>query len=182
MYVVIPQHLLAPTALVTLLYVVSGMTSLNPPLVEARPMQNDPEGFQGLRWGTSLEDIDGLLLISSWQHINEYEFAAGPPRIGKASPESVKLSTVDGKFARVTVRYHGQTTHTQLLAYLESQFGRIERMPGSMVRGLNQQYNWRGPETEINLTYQAMGERGFLFIESRTFAPRFTDTLPEHAY
>lgn len=150
--------------------------------VGAGPMKNDPEGFRGIRWGASLQSMEDLTLISTWRHIHEYEFKAGPPKIGNASPEYVKLSTVDGKFARVTVRYHGEETHKQLLAHLESEFGEIERMPGSMVRGLNQQYNWRGPETEINLTYQAMGERGFLFIESRTFAPRFTDTLPEHAY
>lgn len=168
--------------LIILLSVAWGIISLSPAPAGAGAMQNDPEGFQGIRWGAPLQKVEGLVLINSWRYIDEYEFKAGPPQIGDASPESVKLSAVDGKFARVTVRYQGQETHTQVVADLESRFGRIERMPGSMVRGLNQQYNWRGPETEINLTYQAMGERGFLFIESRTLAPRFTDTLPEHAY
>ena len=73
-------------------------------------------------------------------------------------------------------------THEQVVAYLQSRFGPIERMPGSMMRGLSQTYTWRGPETQINLTYQGMGARGFIFIESRTFAARFIDMLPEHAY
>ena len=50
-----------------------------------------------------------------------------------------------------------------------------------MTRGLNQQYNWRGTETEINLTYQAGTERGYIFIDSRTLAPRFNDDITDSA-
>jgi hypothetical protein len=48
-----------------------------------------------------------------------------------------------------------------------------------MMRGLNQQFNWRGPNTEANLTYQENVERGFVSIESRNLSPRFNDFLPE---
>ncbi len=145
-------------------------------------MQNDPGGYRGISWGASLSANDDVVLLSTWQHIDEYEFKDGPPGLGDATLEVVKLSTVSGEFARVTIRYHGKENHDQIVAYLESHYGPIERMPGSMMRGLNQQYNWRGPETELNLTYQAMGERGFIFIESRTLAPHFLDTLPDSAY
>ena len=50
-----------------------------------------------------------------------------------------------------------------------------------MARGLNQQYNWRGSDTEINLTYQAGTERGYIFIDSRTLAPRFNDYITDSA-
>ena len=168
------------------LAVLVGMTwaaaALAPTRVHAIPMQNDPEGFHGISWGAPLDTIKELTLSSSWDHMAEYEFNAGPPRLGEAPLTSVKLTTVNGKFARVTIHYQGTNTHTQVLAYLEERYGVIELMPGSMVRGLNQQFNWRGPETEINLTYQGMGERGFVFIESRTLAPRFTDVLSEHSH
>ena len=155
---------------------------LAPVRVGAMPMQNDPEGFQGISWGSSLNTVKGLTMTSSWDQFKEYEFKAGPPPLGHAPLGSVKLSTVGGKFARVTIHYHGENTHVQVLAYLEERYGVIERWPGSMVRGLNQQFNWRGPETEINLTYQRMGERGYIFIESRTLAPRFIDILSEHSH
>jgi hypothetical protein len=57
----------------------------------------------------------------------------------------------------------------------------IERLPGQMMRGLNQQYTWRGPETEISLTYEANRDRGFVFIESRNLAPRFQDRIADSA-
>jgi hypothetical protein len=50
-----------------------------------------------------------------------------------------------------------------------------------MMRGLNQQYNWRGGETEINLTYEANLDRGFIFIESRSLSPRFHDQITDSA-
>ncbi len=156
--------------------------AVTPARVGAVPMQNDPEGFQGISWGSTLKTVKALTLTSAWDQFEEYAFKAGPPRLGRASLTSVKLTTIGGQFARVTIHYHGAKTHAQVLAYLEGRHGAIERWPGSMVRGLNQQFNWRGPETEVNLTYQGMGERGYIFIESRTLAPRFTDVLSEHSH
>jgi hypothetical protein len=68
-----------------------------------------------------------------------------------------------------------------MLSFLESRFGRLERVPGQMARGLTQQYNWRGSDTEINLTYQAGTERGYIFLDSRTLAPRFNDDITDSA-
>ena len=66
-------------------------------------------------------------------------------------------------------------------AYLEQQFGSLERVPGQMMRGLNQQYTWRGTDTEITMTYHANTGRGFVFIDSRTLAPRFNDHITDSA-
>jgi len=79
------------------------------------------------------------------------------------------------------IRYQGDHVHRQVLRFLESRFGRLERVPGQMARGLTQQYNWRGTDTEINLTYQAGTERGYIFIDSRTLAPRFNDYITDSA-
>ncbi len=151
-------------------------------LLAAQTIRDDPKGFRGIPWGASLDDIAELKLVSTWRIVKEYEYEDGTPQWADASLTSLRLSSVYGKFARVSIKYTGEQTHNQILAYLESRFGEIEYMPGAMVRGLNQQYTWRGPDTEINLTYQGYGERGFLFLESRTHAARFNDVLPEHAY
>jgi hypothetical protein len=91
------------------------------------------------------------------------------------------LSSIEGQFARVTIRYKGEDVHRKILAYLEEEYGPIERIPGQMMRGLNQQYTWRGDESELNLTYQASTERGFIFLDSRTLAPRFNDYITDSA-
>lgn len=94
---------------------------------------------------------------------------------------SILYLSVDDQFARVTIRYQGERVHKQVLNFLETQFGPLERIPGQMARGLTQQYNWRGSETEINLTYQAGTERGYIFFDSRTLAPRFNDYITDSA-
>ena len=111
----------------------------------------------------------------------DYEFRDRPPVYADIPVESVHLSTVDDQFARVTIRYSGANAHAQVLQFLERSYGRIERLPGQMMRGLNQQYTWRGPDTEISLTYEANRDRGFIFIESRNLAPRFQDRMSDTA-
>ena len=144
-------------------------------------MANDPHGFHQIPWGVPLTDIPELTVTRSNSHTTDYEFRERPPVYAGIPVESVQLSTVDAQFARVTVRYRGAQTHTQVLQFLERSYGVIERLPGQMMRGLNQQYTWRGPDTEVSLTYEANRDRGFVFIESRNLAPRFQDRISDTA-
>ena len=150
-------------------------------LAGAVPMTNDPQGFRNIVWGTELTARTDLEPTRQGRNIVEYRFKNIPPSFADIPVESLRLSTVDNQFARVTIRYRGEETHKKILAYLELQFGQTERLPGQMLRGLNQQYNWRGSESEISLTYQASTERGYLFLDSRTLAPRFNDMLADTA-
>ena len=152
-----------------------------PARADAVSMTNDPKGFRNIVWGTALNARPDLEPTRQGPNITDYRFKNTPPSFAGIPVESLHLSTVDDQFARVTVRYRGEETHKKILAYLESEFGRMERLPGQMLRGLNQQYNWRGSESEINLTYQASTERGYLFLDSRTLAPRFNDLLADTA-
>jgi len=145
-------------------------------------MTNDPKGFAGIPWGSSLDAVPSLVLKETGEHIRRYDFKQSPPPFGEAAVESVRLFTFDGQFARVQVRYQGQRNHDMLMKYLEAQFGPIERLPGTMMRGLNQQYTWRGSETEVTITYAAASERGNLFLESRVLVPRFNDLLNDSGY
>ncbi len=152
------------------------------PSTHAGTMTNDPKGFNNIPWGTALDSRPELTLANSAPHIKEYDLKSGPLPLGEAKVDMMRLTTFDGKFARVTIRYRGKNVHTQVLAYLQAHYGSIDRTPGQTMRGVNQQYNWRGTDTEINMTYEGQGERGFLFIESAVLAPRFSDLLAEHGY
>lgn len=147
----------------------------------AVPMTNDPKGFHNIAWGSTLQSRPDLEITYQGPHITEYKFKNTAPAFAEIPVTSVKLSTIEKQFARVTVRYQGETTHKQIMRYMEERFGPLERIPGQMMRGLNQQYNWRGSESEINLTYQASTERGFIFLDSRTLAPRFNDYIGDSA-
>jgi hypothetical protein len=154
---------------------------VQPFAAHAVPMTNDPKGFQNIAWGSALQSQPDLEVTYEGPHVAEYQFKNTAPAFAGIPVSSVRLSTIEKKFARVTVRYQGETTHQQIMRYMEQRFGPLERIPGQMMRGLNQQYNWRGSESEINLTYQASTERGFIFLDSRTLAPRFIDVIESSA-
>jgi hypothetical protein len=138
--------------------------------------------FYGIPWGANLAEHNELKLVESTEHVQSYEWKDRTPLLGEAKLSLLRFVATDGQFARVAIRYSGEKNHAHVLTYLQSIFGPTERAPGSMMRGLNQQFTWRSDETEVNLTYQSFQERGSVFIESRTLAPRFNDVLPDSAY
>jgi hypothetical protein len=144
--------------------------------------EQDPNGFYGIRWGTRLAEVADLVQVESADPIQSYELKNGPPQLDDAKVDVLRFIAIEGALARVSIRYSGNNTHARILAYFESHYGSFNRTPGSMMRGLNQQFTWRGSETEVNLTYESYRERGNVFVESRTLAPRFSDVLPEHGY
>lgn len=147
----------------------------------AVPMVNDPKGFQDIPWGTPLSSRQDLETIRAGPHIIEYLRKREPSSFAGAEMTSILYVSLDDQFARVMIRYQGEPVHKHVLRFLETQFGGLERIPGQMARGLNQQYTWRGSDTEITLTYQAGTERGYIFIDSRTLAPRFNDYITDSA-
>jgi hypothetical protein len=120
-------------------------------------------------------------MLRSSAHIVEYVPKTDPLSFADTQMTSILYLSVDDQFARVTIRYQGSHVHKQVLNFLEIRFGRLDRMPGQMARGLAQQYTWRGPDTEITLTYQAGTERGYIFFDSRTLVPRFNDSITDSA-
>ena len=145
-------------------------------------MMNDPDGYNGLRWGTTLAKASELTLVKSTDRTAEFSPKDGVPLFGEAKVDSMTFIAIDEQFARVIVRYKGVATHTQVLGHLQKVYGPLDRSPGSMVRGLNQQFDWRGENTEVNVLYESVRDRGFIFIESRILASKFNEGLSETAY
>lgn len=174
------RRFLSPPSLIGLCLFMIGTVNSSAPLW-AVSMVNDPKGFQNITWGTPLTARQDLEAVRSGTHVAEYRRKAEQVTFAGAEMTSILYVAIDDQFARVTIRYHGEQVHTQVLNFLEAQFGSLQRVPGQMTRGLNQQYNWRGTDTEINVTYQAGTQRGYIFIDSRTLAPRFNDDITDSA-
>jgi hypothetical protein len=147
--------------------------------VPAVTMVNDPQGFGGIAWGSAFRESEEYVLAESSPRIKGYELKQGPPPLGEARIDAMRLLTIDGKFARVMVRYQGTQTHAKVLAYLEAKYGPLDRTPGQLSVGTLVLHNWRGPETEVNLTFDVKRERGVIFIESRTLMPVFQDAVSD---
>lgn len=143
----------------------------------AVPMMNDPHGFGGIPWGATIGEAPDYVLVESSPRIKEYELKQGPLPLGEARPNQMRFVTIDGRFGRLIVRYQGRETHAQIVAYLEATFGPLDRTPGQLSAGTLQQLNWRGPETEINLSFDASRAQGVIFFESQSLQPAFQDAI-----
>lgn len=145
-------------------------------------MSKDPRGFLDIPWGHPLQDRSELVEVDSTSIVRIFSLKNGHPQIAGIPMESMKLYTLEDQYARAIFHYRGEINHESLIHFLESTYGKIELAQGGMIRGLNQQYTWRGPETEISVTYHGFRERGVLSAESRILAPRFLDAFPDQLY
>ncbi|MDH5775063.1 MAG: hypothetical protein OEZ57_09140 [Nitrospirota bacterium] len=150
--------------------------------ISGTPIEQDPKGFYGILWGNPLAHREDLKSIDSSSSLQVYTLKQGNPDLDGIPMESLKLYGLDDQYARALFHYQGAATHKSLLEYLEGHFGNIDQPFGSMMRGLNQQFTWRGPETEITITYHGFRERGFLSAESRVLAPKFLHIHGEHSF
>jgi hypothetical protein len=87
----------------------------------------------------------------------------------------MKFSTIDGKFARVMVRYSGKDAHDRILSYLQQQFGPLDRTPGQVAGGAVKFFNWQGTDSEIILRYDLRTSQGVIFFESEAFRAKFNE-------
>ncbi len=141
----------------------------------AVPMTNDPKGFEGIPWGATFSETATFVKVEESGRFQMYELKSGAPPLGGTPVDSMRFTTVDGKFARVTIRYHGQAEHDRIMAYLESQYGPLDRTPGQIAAGAVQLYSWSGPTTEVTLRYRRRENQGIIFFESQSLRSSFTE-------
>ena len=144
-------------------------------LAFAGPMQNDPNGFEGIPWGATFSETDAFVIVEDAGLSQTYELKTGVPSLGPVKVDSMRFVTSEGKFARVTVRYQGKATHDQILAYLQSLYGSLDRTPGQIAGGPVKFYSWTGYETDVTLRYETGTDRGIIFFESQELRRKITE-------
>jgi hypothetical protein len=138
-------------------------------------MQNDPNGFEGIAWGATLSETDAFMIVEDAGQSKTYERKAGVPSLGPATVDSIRFTTLENKFMRVTVRYRGKTNHEQILAYLQSLYGPLDRTPGQIAGGSVKFYSWAGFETDVHLRYETETDHGIIFFESQELRRKITE-------
>jgi hypothetical protein len=141
----------------------------------AVPMQNDPNGFEGIPWGATFSETDTFIKVEDAGRSQTYELKTGAPSLGPVKVDSMRFVTSEGKFSRVTVRYQGKATHDQILAYLQSLYGSLDRTPGQIAGGPVKFFSWTGFETDVNLRYETGTDRGIIFFESQELRLKITE-------
>jgi len=144
-------------------------------LTFAVPMQNDPNGFEGIPWGATFSETDTFMKVEDAGRSQTYELKTGAPSLGPVKVDSMRFVTSEGKFARVTVRYQGKATHDQILAYLQSLYGSLDRTPGQIASGPVKFCSWTGFETDVTLRYETGTDRGIIFFESQELRHKITE-------
>ena len=145
-------------------------------LAFAVPMQNDPNGFEGIPWGATFSETDTFRKVEDAGRSQTYELKTGAPSLGPVKVDSMRFVTSDGQFARVTVRYQGKDTHDQILAHLQSLYGSLDRTPGQIAGGSVRFHSWTGFETEVTLRYEIGTDRGIIFFESQELRRKITES------
>lgn len=140
-------------------------------------MKEDPKGFEGIPWGAALSESETFGKVEDAGRLKTYELKGGPPSFGPAKVESMRFTTIDDRFARVTVRYHGKEAHDQLLTFLQSRYGPLDRTPGQFAGGAVKIFAWQGEETEVSLRYETRTDRGIIFFENPSLASRIEGAM-----
>jgi hypothetical protein len=160
----------------------AGILLLQGSQAPAVPILNDPNGFDGIPWGATLSDKDRFVSIEDTGRFQTYEYKDHPPMLGPTPVHSVRLTAFHHKFGRVTVRYSGQATHDAILAYLQSQYGPLDRTPGQIAVGPVKVYAWHGFQTEVTLRFESSPDRGIIFIESAILRERWGEDVPSTVF
>jgi hypothetical protein len=144
-------------------------------LALAVPIINDPNGFEDIPWGATFSETEHFVKVEEAGRLQTYEVKGKPPALGTTPVDSMRFTTFESKFGRVTVRYSGKDTHEGILTYLQSKYGALDRTPGQIAVGPVKVYAWHGFDTEITLRYETKVERGIIFFESRTLREKLSE-------
>ena len=150
--------------------------------VSGVPIANDPNGFGEMPWGTTLSDTEHFAKIEDSGRLQVYEQIGRTPLLGPVTVDSIRLTTFEKKFGRVTIRYSGQDTHEAILTYLQSTYGPLDHTPGQITVGPVKVYTWRGVYTDVTLRFDAKLDRGIIFFESRTLPEKPVDETSTTAF
>lgn len=165
---------MAPRPFAFLLCAVSSL-ALTGSLAMAVPILNDPNGFEDIPWGATFSEGEHFGKVEEAGALQTYEIKGATPTLGPVTVDSMRFTTFEGKFGRVTVRYTGKDTHERLLTYLQSKYGSLDRTPGQIAVGPIKVYAWHGFDTEVTLRYETNVERGIIFFESRTLREKLSE-------
>jgi hypothetical protein len=146
------------------------------------PIVNDPNGFEGISWGTILSETERFVKVEDSGRVQIYERREQPPALGTTPVDSIRFTTFEKKFGRVTVRYSGKDTHDGILTYLQATYGPLDRTPGQIAVGPVKVYAWQGLLTEVTLRFESGIDRGIIFFESRTLPEKLADGTSTTAF
>jgi hypothetical protein len=127
--------------------------------LKATFFQGEPDGFDGIRWGTKIAEVRGLTLRERPDEaIDLYERADGRKRFWDVRFFAVEYRFENGRFSGVVARRKGPEDWDPLLESLHQQYGRSAHLRSRLLDGTDEFVWSTDTTTRISLEYPG-GER-----------------------
>ncbi|MEO6023483.1 MAG: hypothetical protein ABIP64_10255 [Burkholderiales bacterium] len=114
----------------------------------ASAMQNEPRDFNGLVWGSSLDDHKASLrLVSADEHLAHYRRQSDAAVFGGVDAWRISYKFYHNRFSGGTVIFVGTRNLNAMLAHLNATYG-----PAQSVNPRHKIYVWEGERASIMLS------------------------------
>lgn len=127
----------------------------------ASAFENEPEGFRGLKWGTKITDIKGMVYLNKEGDFKNYSRKSEQMKIGNATLINIRYSFWQGRLASVRIMTKGHADWSALKGSTFSKFGE-----GIQPNSLIEYYYWNGNTSLISLEFNEFSKIGFLYMFS----------------
>jgi hypothetical protein len=127
--------------------------------------QNEPDGFRGIKWGTDISTLKGMIHVRSAPRnsgVVFYRRKGDELRFGDAQLDKLEYAFWNGKFSSVWIHSVGYANWLDLHDATTAEFGE-----GYQPHRYIEQYLWYGSSTMILLQYNQIGREGMLSMFSQ---------------
>ena len=141
--------------------------------VESARILNEPDGFNGYRWGTTVDSYPELRpvrdksLANQLPNVKVYE-DAGSLLLNGVKPDKIYYRFSKGRLGSIELRYQGRDNREKLRQWIEDTYGRAP-VPERKQKHIE----WHGENTVISLGYDLLSDRGqlwFIYLPDSPFA------------
>ena len=165
----IGEKLFRVALLITLFFGIFGFV-----VFPVHAFQNEPDGFRGLTWGTSIYTVAGKIEEQSQvgKTLSVVSFKDEKLKMGGAELSSIHYIFRDSWFFSVLVRAKKEENFEAVKRYLFGKYG--PRNQPDKKAGF---YEWKGEVTTIKLSYQPQSEEVYLGISSSKGVKAFAEEM-----
>ena len=149
------------------------LTAIGVPRVESARILNEPDGFNGYRWGTTIDRYPELrpvldeAIANQLPNVKVYE-DAGSLVLNGVKPDKIYYRFSKGRLGSIELRYEGRDNREKLRQWIEDTYGRA---PAPERKQKN--IEWHGENVVISLGYDILSDRGqlwFIYLPDSPFA------------
>lgn len=117
----------------------------------------EPDGFRGIKWGTSINDYKGMVLIETDGDTKFYKKKGDKLSIGEAELNKITYIFYKGKFYSVFIKYEGIGNFDKLKETFTSQYG-APNQPNQYM----DDYYWYGDKVDISFSFTQVTDKGYV--------------------